>query len=126
MNHILIQAMMLRNYSIIVPFSGGVESTALVYHLKTTGYDPYCFHIKANPGEVNTIQQKAKLLDVKVVTVQTDYNPHEGYLFNREASHEHYKNTFNYDACINRGSSPRDSYPRTLCGGAALLLRGEC
>ena len=89
--------MMLRNYSIIVPFSGGVESTALVYHLKTTGYDPYCFHIKANPGEVNTIQQKAKLLDVKVVTVQTDYNPHEGYLFNREASHEHYKNTFNYD-----------------------------
>lgn len=89
--------MMLRNYSIIVPFSGGVESTALVYDLKTNGYDPYCFHVKTNPGEVNTIQQKAKLLEVDVVTVQSVYNPDNGFLFNREASAEHYKNTFNYD-----------------------------
>lgn len=89
--------MMLRNYSIIVPFSGGVESTALVYHLKKNGYEPYCFHIKSNPGEVNTIQQKAKLLGVEVTTIHTDYNPASGYLFNREASHEHYKKTFNYN-----------------------------
>lgn len=82
-------------YDSIVAFSGGVESTALVYWLKSLNKNPYCFHVKANPGEVNTIQQKAALLETDVTTVIVDYNPPEKLLFNRHESREHYTKHFN-------------------------------
>jgi 7-cyano-7-deazaguanine synthase in queuosine biosynthesis len=85
------------SYDCLVAFSGGVESTALVYHLKKEGRNPYCFHIKSNPGEVNTIQQKAAALDVNVTTIVVDYNPPENSLFNRQLSQEHYLKHFNKD-----------------------------
>jgi len=85
------------DYDSVVAFSGGVESTALVYWLKTHNRNPFCFHVKNNPGEIQTIQQKASLLEVDVTTIHYDANPPGGLYLNRTLSQSHWKEHFNYN-----------------------------
>ena len=77
-------------YNCIIPWSGGVESTALVYDCLQRGLNPYCFHLTVNghwKRQVEAVRTLANLLDVRVDVIEYN-NPRR--ILNRQATTDHY------------------------------------
>lgn len=53
-------------YDCIIPWSGGVESTALVNWAVNKKLTPLCIHNRLNPSEWESVQNMSKILNVEV------------------------------------------------------------
>lgn len=57
-------------YDCIIPWSGGVESTAAVYWAVKNNKSPLCIHNRMQPAEWESVQIMADILNIKVYKVQ--------------------------------------------------------
>ena len=83
------------NYTCVVPFSGGVESTALVKYLVKRKEKPFCFHVLSVPGESKCLHLKEKLFGVKIVTVRINMNWDNGWVIDKGPTIDFWKKNFN-------------------------------
>jgi 7-cyano-7-deazaguanine synthase in queuosine biosynthesis len=77
-------------YDCIIPWSGGVESTALVSDCLRRGMNPYCFHLTVNGNwikQVEAVKKMSEILGVDVTIVE--YNNNITYV-DRQKTTEHY------------------------------------
>ena len=77
-------------YDCIIPWSGGVESTALVCDCLRRGLNPYCFHLTVNDNwikQVEAVKKMSEILGVDVTIVE--YKNSDTYLDKAKTS-EHY------------------------------------
>lgn len=81
------------SYDCIVPFSGGVESTALVLHLKKEGRNPFVFHLAHNPGEIHNLHNLEKLLNITMHVVEYDFEPDIGFVIDKEKTVSYYQSS---------------------------------
>jgi 7-cyano-7-deazaguanine synthase in queuosine biosynthesis len=82
------------SYDCLVPFSGGVESTALVYHLKNNNFNPFVFHVGYNPGEQDNHKKREELLDIRIHTVVYNFKPDLGFVIEKDKTVNFYKQEF--------------------------------
>tara|TARA_R100001460_G_scaffold4800_4_gene13529 strand:- start:9446 stop:10099 length:654 start_codon:yes stop_codon:yes gene_type:complete len=59
-------------YDCIIPWSGGVESTAVVNWAINKKLNPLCIHNRMSPGEWESVQNMSKILDVEVFKYEED------------------------------------------------------
>ena len=85
----------LNNYTCVVPFSGGVESTALVKYLLKRGEKPFVFHILGSPGEAKRLPLVEKLFNIKIVTVRYNMNWDNGWVIDKNQTIDFWKKNFN-------------------------------
>lgn len=77
-------------YDCIIPWSGGVESTALVCDCLRRGMKPYCFHLTMNGKwikQIEAVKKMSEILGVKLSIV--DYKNPEPFLDGNKTK-EHY------------------------------------
>ena len=77
-------------YDCIIPWSGGVESTALVCDCINRGLTPYCFHLTVNghwKRQVEAVQAMSTKLDVKVDIIEYT---HSNRILDIKATRDHY------------------------------------
>jgi 7-cyano-7-deazaguanine synthase in queuosine biosynthesis len=77
-------------YDCIIPWSGGVESTALVCDCLRRGMNPYCFHLTLNGKwikQIEAVKKMSEVLGVKLSIV--DYKNNDTYLEPSKTT-EHY------------------------------------
>ena len=77
-------------YHCIIPWSGGVESTALVSDCVKRGMKPFCFHVTMNGHwvkQVEAVKKMSKLLNVRVDFVEWN---HPDKFINFDKTKEHY------------------------------------
>lgn len=77
-------------YDCIIPWSGGVESTALVSDCVKRGMRPFCFHVTMNGNwvkQVEAVKKMSKILNVRVDFVEWN---HSDKFLNVNKTKEHY------------------------------------
>lgn len=80
-------------YDCIIPWSGGVESTAVVNWAVNNKMTPLCVHNRMQPAEWESVQIMAEILDVDVFKVQEVNN-----LPIDESNRDFYHKKFNYQS----------------------------
>ena len=86
----LITCQKTKKYDCIIPFSGGVESTALVYDCVSRGLNPLCFHVETGTywqQQVEAVTTMANLLNVDLQIIEY-FNSDP--CVDREVTSEHY------------------------------------
>lgn len=89
----------LTNYTSVVPFSGGVESTALLKYLIKRKENPFVFHILGSPGEAKRLPLVEKLFNIKIVTVRYNMNWENGWVIDKDQTIDYYNKNFNKSGC---------------------------
>ena len=59
-------------YDCIIPWSGGVESTAVVNWAVNNNKTPLCIHVRMNPAEWSSVQKMSSLFNVNVFKIEQD------------------------------------------------------
>ena len=83
-------------YDCIIPWSGGVESTALICDCLRRGIKPYCFHLRLNGHWVNQVEAVKKMSEILGVDVDIiDHNNPRSYL-DSNAMKKHYSSLYTH------------------------------